>query len=94
MIPCCFNSKGQHIFGDGYDNCSAHAFGKDGTLLSTWCQPPYGEQGNYTSGSDRFYIVHATACDSHDQIWAADRDADTITVFAPDSEIVDYIQGI
>lgn len=93
VTSCCFNSKGQYIFGDGYGNCAVHTFDKDGVLLSTWGAPSHDEQGHYTPGPGRFYIVHAVACDSRDRVWAADRDADAVTVFEPDGQVAAYIQG-
>jgi hypothetical protein len=93
VTSCCFNSKGQVIFGDGYGNCAVHTFDRDGTLLSSWGEPSHDENGNYTPGPGKFFIVHAVECDSKDRVWAADRDADAVTVFAPDGEIVAYLQG-
>lgn len=93
VTSCCVNSKGQYIFGDGYGNCAVHTFDPDGTLVSTWGEPSHDETGLYTPGPGKFFIVHAVWCDSKDRVWAADREADAVTVFEPTGEIAAYIQG-
>lgn len=93
VTSCCINSKGQRIFGDGYGNCAVHTFNPDGTLVSSWGEPSHDENGHYTPGPGKFFIVHALACDSKDRVWAADRDGDAVTVYNPDGTIAAYIHG-
>lgn len=79
----CFDKKGDFFVSDGYGNASVHHFDSSGSLIKTW-----GGPGNEPG---KFIIPHAIWVDIQDRIWVADREANSLHIFAQDGQVLGYM---